>query len=134
MGPSAPAGVAPEWTPGRSDVSFPDSMVPMAASTVQGSPGHVAAAASYRMSIAAGICALALGALSPPPRRDATPAPAPAARTATRRTSPAAPAASLVPRPPVSLFPIPMLTDRARPDVTRPALGLGGQGQPARGA
>ena len=35
--------------------------------------------------------AAALGGLSPPPRRVATPAPAPAARMATRRTSPATP-------------------------------------------
>ena len=44
IGPSAPAPLAPEWTPGRFEVPFPDSTVPMAASTVQGSPGQVAAA------------------------------------------------------------------------------------------
>ena len=42
--------------------------------------------------------AVADGAASPPPRSEAIPAPAPAARTATRRISPAAPAATLLPR------------------------------------
>ena len=94
-----------------------DSTVPMAASTVQGSPGQVAAASSYRASMAGGICvvAVALGALSPPPRREATPAPAPAARSSHERTRPAAPAANLVPRLAVSA--VPMLTIAVRTDV-----------------
>ena len=45
IGPSAPAELAPECTPGRFEVPLPDSTVPMAASTVHGSPGQVAAAA-----------------------------------------------------------------------------------------
>jgi hypothetical protein len=56
--------LAPEWTPGRLEVPFPDSTVPMAASTVQGSPGQVAAASSYNESIPAGIALLA-AALTP---------------------------------------------------------------------
>ena len=54
IGPSAPAPLAPEWTPGRSEVPLADSTVPMAASTVQGRPGQVAAASWYSASIAAG--------------------------------------------------------------------------------
>ena len=54
MGPSAPAEFAPDVTPGREDVPFSDSTVPMAASTVQGRPGHVAAALAYSDSMAAG--------------------------------------------------------------------------------
>ena len=100
MGPSAPAELAPEWTPGRSEVPLPDSTVPMAASTVQGSPGQVAAASWYRASMADGICVVAAALTGRCRRRrgaDADPAPAPAARTATRRTSPAGPAATLAP-------------------------------------
>jgi hypothetical protein len=47
IGPSAPAELAPECTPGRLDVPLDDSTVPMAASTVQGRPGQVAAADSW---------------------------------------------------------------------------------------
>jgi hypothetical protein len=51
IGPCAPPALEPECTPGRFDVPFPDSTVPMAASTVQGNlvvdrlnryPGHMA--------------------------------------------------------------------------------------------
>ena len=44
MGPSAPAGLAPDRTPGAFDWPFPDSTVPMAANTDQESPGQVEAA------------------------------------------------------------------------------------------
>ena len=72
IGPSAPAPLEPEWTPGRSEVPFPDSTVPMAASTVQGRPGQVAAASWYSASIAAGMPPVAVTRRSPcPPRRGA---------------------------------------------------------------
>jgi hypothetical protein len=44
MGPSAPEPFDPLCTPGAFEVPFPDSTVPIAASTVQGRPGHVDAA------------------------------------------------------------------------------------------
>lgn len=44
MGPSAPAALAPDRTPGAVEVPLPDSIVPIAASTAGGSPGQVAAA------------------------------------------------------------------------------------------
>lgn len=68
---------------------LPDSTVPIPASTVHGSPGHVAAARSYRRSIPAGIAAVAVadGVTSPPPSSAAAPAPA---TSTTISTSPAA--------------------------------------------
>src|ERR1019366_6008873 len=97
---SAPAEFAPECTPGRVDWPLSDSTVPMAASTVHGRPGQVVAASWYKVSMAAGMSSVAVtdGVASPPPRSDVMPAPAPAARTATRRTSPATPAATLLAR------------------------------------
>src|ERR1700681_4215552 len=58
------------------------------------------------------LVAVALGVLSPPPRSEATPAPAPAARTATRRTRPATPEAILVPSPEEAAASRPMVTCR----------------------
>ena len=84
IGPSAPAPLAPEWTPGRLEVPFPDSTVPMAARTVQGSPGQVTAAAWYNESISAGMALLA------------------AALTPMDPTVPSAPTAPLPPVPPES--------------------------------
>ena len=49
MGPSAPAKLAPECTPGAFDWPLPDSTVPMPASTDQGSPGQVCAASMYQI-------------------------------------------------------------------------------------
>ena len=87
IGPSAPAPLAPEWTPGRFEVPFPDSTVPMAASTVQGRPGQVAAAAWYNESISAGMALLA-AALTPMarPAADVPPTPPPPVPTGQRRT------------------------------------------------
>lgn len=39
--PSAPAALAPLCTPGRVDSPLSDSIVPLAARTVHGRPGHV---------------------------------------------------------------------------------------------
>ena len=64
--------------------------------------------------MAGGIWAVAVadGALSPPPRSEAIPAPAPAASTATRRTSPPAPAATLAPSPDEAVASRPIVTGR----------------------
>ena len=61
---------------------------------------RLGAASWYKVSMAAGMSSVAVtdGVASPPPRSDVMPAPAPAARTATRRTSPAAPVATLLAR------------------------------------
>ena len=44
MGPSAPAALAPDHTPGRVELPLPVSTVPMAASTDQSSPAQREAA------------------------------------------------------------------------------------------
>ena len=48
IGPSAPALLEPERTPGRAERPWPDSASPMPASTDQGRPGQVFAAAMYQ--------------------------------------------------------------------------------------
>src|SRR5579875_3220491 len=58
------------------------------------------------------LVAVADGAVAPPPRIEAIPAPAPAARSATRRTRPPAAVASLVASPEVALSARAILTRR----------------------
>src|ERR1017187_2186134 len=90
IGPSAPAALAPEWTPGRFDVPYPDSTVPMAANTAHDRPGQVPAACSYRVSMAGGIApAAAVLGLEPPESRVTMPA-TPASTTAPLVRTPAA--------------------------------------------
>ena len=48
VGPSAPALLEPERTPGRAERPWPDSASPMPASTDQGRAGQVFAAAMYQ--------------------------------------------------------------------------------------
>jgi hypothetical protein len=47
IGPSAPAELAPLWTPGRLDWPLSDSTAPMAARPVHGSPRQVTTACSW---------------------------------------------------------------------------------------
>ena len=80
IGPSAPAPLAPDQTPGSVDWPLSVSTVPMAASTDHERPGQVAAAARYNESIPAGMALLAaaLTPIAPPPAPPAPPlAPAP---------------------------------------------------------
>ena len=91
---------------------MPDSTVPMAASTVHGSPGQVTAASPYKRSIRAGIGAVA-AAPGPPPPSEAMPAPSAPASSTTISTSldTAIPAA----RSPVTGPPRPPLCRPRRP-------------------
>src|SRR5579862_8165134 len=59
MGPSAPAKLAPEATPGADDAPKSDSTDPIPASTVHGRPGHDAAAATSQATYDAGTSRLA---------------------------------------------------------------------------
>ena len=84
------AWLVPECTPGRADVPLPDSTVPIPASTVHGSPGHITAARTYRRSMTAGMIAVAVApAVTPPPPSSAA-TPAPATTTTISVTQPAA--------------------------------------------
>ncbi len=88
IGPSAPAPLAPDHTPGAVDRPFPLSTVPMAASTDQDSPGHRPAACWYNVTQAVGTAAPSGSPPTVPPTVDAAadPGPVPADPVATTTT------------------------------------------------
>ena len=100
MGPSAPAALAPLCTPGKVDCPLSDSTVPMAASTVQGKPGQVAAARWYRVSMAGGILEVAadvaVGWTSMPNMAMADPTTAVPSKPTTSPSATSAPTALLI--------------------------------------